>query len=440
MKNVQLRLSVMMFLQYFVWGAWWVTLGTYLSNALGDDSERLFSDDFVGLAYGSSAVAAMIAPFIVGMIADRFFASERILCVLHLAGAVMLYSFSTIASPPLLYAGLIAYFLCYMPTLSLTNSLSFHHLSDPNSQFPKVRVLGTIGWIVAGIVIGALRVAGDSIGFFFEQPLGLPFTFSSGAELGQEASIEPTTLPMLIAAVAQAILGVYCLFLPHTPPSNSAERPTVGDILGLDALALMKQTSFAVFTIGSLLICIPLQFYYTFTNPFLNELGVSNAAGIMTYGQMSEVVFMMVIPLLLVRLGVKWMLIVGMLAWALRYVLFAFGNADEGVWMLYVGIILHGICYDFFFVTGQIYVDNKAPANVRAAAQGFLTFVTLGIGMFLGSLVSGKIVGRYATTQGALPHDWHSIWLIPAAMAGGVLVLFALLFHERGNGLAVEES
>ena len=436
MKNVQLRLSIMMFLQYFVWGAWFVTLGTYLSNASGDDGGRIFSDEFVGLAYGSAAVAAMIAPFFVGMVADRFFASEKLLCVLHLAGAAMLYAFSTVTSPTLLYAGLIAYFLCYMPTLSLTNSLSFHHLSDPNSQFPKVRVLGTIGWIVAGIAIGALRVSEESIGFFFQQPLGLPFTFSSGAELGQEASIEPTTIPMLIAAAAQGVLGIYCLLLPHTPPSNSTERPTVSDILGLEALALMKQTSFAVFIVGSLLICIPLQFYYTFTNPFLNELGVSNAAGIMTYGQMSEVVFMMILPLLLVHLGVKWMLIVGMLAWALRYLLFAFGDANDGMWMLYVGILLHGICYDFFFVTGQIYVDNKAPTKVRAAAQGFLTFVTLGVGLFLGSLVSGKVVGHYAVQDGTPAHDWYAIWLIPAAMAGGVLVLFALLFHERGDGTA----
>jgi nucleoside transporter len=210
----------------------------------------------------------------------------------------------------------------------------------------------------------------------------------------------------------------------------------VGDILGLEALALMKQTSFAVFIIGSLLICIPLQFYYTFTNQFLNELGVSNAAAIMTYGQMSEVVFMMVIPILLVRWGVKWMLIVGMLAWALRYLLFAFGDASEGMWMLYIGILLHGICYDFFFVTGQIYVDNKAPTKVRAAAQGFLTFVTLGVGLFLGSLLSGKVVGHYVVQDGDPAHDWHAIWLIPAAMAGGVLVLFALLFHERGDGTA----
>lgn len=434
MKNVQLRLSVMMFLQYFVWGAWFVTLGTYLSNASGNDGGRIFSDEFVGLAYGSAAVAAMIAPFFVGMVADRFFASEKLLCVLHLAGAALLYAFSTVTSPALLYGGLIAYFLCYMPTLSLTNSLSFHHLNDPSRQFPKVRVLGTIGWIVAGLTISSLRVSGESIGFFFEKPLGLPFTFSSGALLGQEASIEPTALPMLIAAAAQGVLGIYCLFLPHTPPSNSTKRPTVGDVLGLEALALMKHTSFAVFVVGSLLVCIPLQFYYTFTNPFLNELGVSNAAGIMTYGQMSEVVFMMILPLLLVHLGVKWMLIVGMLAWALRYLLFAFGDANEGMWMLYVGILLHGICYDFFFVTGQIYVDNKAPTKVRAAAQGFLTFVTLGVGLFLGSLVSGKVVALYAVQDGNPAHDWHAIWLIPAAMAGGVLVLFALLFHERGDG------
>ncbi len=430
----------MMFLQYFVWGAWFVTLGTYLSTAAGADGQRLFTDTFVGYAYGTAAIAAMIAPFFVGMIADRFFSTEKMLCVLHLAGAGLLYALSSITTPSVFYGGLVAYFLCYMPTLSLTNSLSFHHLDDPARQFPGVRVLGTIGWIVAGLLVSSLRVSQEAIGFFFEQPLGLPFTFSSGADLGQAASIEPTATPLMIAAAVQGLLGIYCLVLPHTPPGNSGGSPTVRDILGLDALSLMKQTSFAIFVVGSLLICIPLQFYYTFTNPFLNELGVSNAAGIQTYGQMSEVVFMLLIPLLFVRLGVKWMLLIGMVAWAGRYLLFAFGDTNDGMWMLYVGILLHGICYDFFFVTGQIYVDNKAPTSVRAAAQGFLTFVTLGVGLFLGSLISGKVVGHYAVDGGTPPHDWQAIWLVPAAMAGAVLLIFALLFHEHGDGNSVEHK
>jgi nucleoside transporter len=225
------------------------------------------------------------------------------------------------------------------------------------------------------------------------------------------------------------------LALPHTPPSKRAgDGQTIGDILGLDALALMKEWSFFVFVVGSFLICIPLQFYYTFTNPFLNELKVPNAAAIQTYGQMSEIVFMLLMPLFFARLGVKWMMLVAMAAWAIRYVLFSFGDAGSGIWMLYVGLILHGICYDFFFVTGQIYVDNKAPGHVRAAAQGFIAFVTLGLGLFVGSIVSGRVVGHYATPTEAIAHNWHAIWLVPAAMAGVVMVLFALLFHDHGDG------
>jgi nucleoside transporter len=421
----------MMFLQFFVWGAWYVTLGTYLSTAKGADGGRLFSDAFVGYAYGAAAIAAIIAPLFVGMFADRYFSSERLLCVLHLMGAVLLYLLSTVASPGIFYAMLIAYFLTYMPTLALVNSLSFHHLDDPGKEFPAIRVLGTIGWIVAGLLVGSLLVAQQKVGFVFDKPFGLPFTFSLGETLGPEASIEPTTIPIAIAAAAQVLLGLLCLLLPHTPPSNPEGQQSIVNLLGLDALGLMKEWSFAVFIIGSFLICIPLQFYYTFTNPFLNELEVVNAAGKQSYGQMSEIFFMLLMPLFFTRLGVKWMLLVGMVAWALRYILFAFGDTGSGMWMLYFGILLHGICYDFFFVTGQIYVDNKAPSNIRGSAQGFLTFVTLGLGLFVGSIISGKVVGHYAMAEG---HDWRAIWLVPAVMAGGVLILFALLFHERRDG------
>ncbi len=436
---IRTRLSVMMFLQYFVWGAWFVTLGTYLSNARNLDRERIFSDAFVGDAYGTAAIAAMIAPFFVGMIADRFFSTERILCVLHLVGAGLLYYLSTVKTPELFYGVLIAYFLTYMPTLALTNSISFHHLDDPARQFPGIRVLGTIGWIVAGLLVGSLFVAAQQSGLRLERPLGLPFTLQLGDSLGPDAKIEPTVIPIQIAAAAQILLGVFCLVLPHTPPSKGEAGQTARDVLGLDALALMKQWSFFVFVVGSFLICIPLQFYYTWTNPFLNELGVANAAAKQTYGQMSEIVFMLLMPLFFVRLGVKWMLLVGMAAWTLRYVLFALGDAGEGMWMLYGGILLHGICYDFFFVTGQIYVDNKAPVRVRGAAQGFIAFVTLGVGLFVGSIVSGRVVDRYATPGGAVLHDWQSIWLIPAAMAGCVMVLFGVLFYERGDGRAVKD-
>jgi nucleoside transporter len=388
----RVKLSALMFLQYFVWGAWYVTMGTWLGETLK------FSGGQIGLAYGTTALAAMISPFFVGMIADRFFATERILAVLHLVGAVALFLASTQTSFGALYGVLLVYTLCYMPTLALSNSLSFHHMADPGRQFPGVRVLGTIGWIVAGLTIGTL-------------------------------GLEATAVPMRMAAAASVLLGVFSLALPHTPPQRLGHRPTLRDVLGLDALKLMQDRSFAVFVLGSFLVCIPLQFYYAFANPFLNAIGVTNAAGKMTMGQMSEIAFMLLMPWFFKRLGVKQMLLIGMAAWVARYVLFAYGNNGALVWMLYGGILLHGICYDFFFVTGQIYVDQKAPSNVRAAAQGFITFVTYGVGMLIGSWLSGRVVDAYAL-PGGTGHDWKQIWLVPAAMAGAVLVLFALLFRS----------
>jgi nucleoside transporter len=395
----RVKLSALMFLQYFVWGAWYVTMGTWLGETLK------FSGGQIGLAYGTTALAAMISPFFVGMIADRFFATERILAVLHLVGAVALFLASTQTSFGALYGVLLVYTLCYMPTLALSNSLSFHHMADPGRQFPGVRVLGTIGWIVAGLTIGTL-------------------------------GLEATAVPMRMAAAASVLLGVFSLALPHTPPQRLGHRPTLRDVLGLDALKLMQDRSFAVFVLGSFLVCIPLQFYYAFTNPFLNEIGVVNAAGKMTLGQMSEIGFMLVMPWFFRRLGVKYMLLVGMAAWTARYVLFAFGDNGALVWMLYGGILLHGICYDFFFVTGQIYVDTKAPDDLRAAAQGFIAFVTLGIGMFIGSWLSGLVVDAYAVAGADAQHQWRSIWLVPAAGAAGVLVLFGLFFRGNDDGAA----
>jgi len=400
--NVRIKLSVMMFLQYFVWGAWWVTLGTYLVQGLN------FSGTQVGLAYGTSALAAIVSPFFVGVIADRLFATQHMLAALHLIGGLLLIVAAQIGDFTPFYAILLVYFLCYMPTLALTNSLSFHQMSDPAAQFPGVRVLGTIGWIVAGILVGTLRMSGESI--------------------------EHTNLPIQIAAAASIALGLFCLALPHTPPKDKGSAFSISSIFGLDALVLMKQWSFAVFIIGSFLICIPLQFYYAFTNPFLNEIGVEAAARKMTFGQMSEIFFMLVMPFFFVRLGVKYMLLVGMAAWAGRYVLFAYGDATTtlGFSMLLMGILLHGICYDFFFVTGQIYVDKKAPERIRGAAQGFIALVTLGVGGFIGTFVSGRVVDEFASADGT-QHDWTTIWLVPAIGAGVILVAFALLFRESDD-------
>ena len=389
---VRLKLSAMMFVEYFVWGSWYVTLATYLGTTLH------FPGQQIGAAYSTTAIAAIISPFFVGLVADRFFSTEKILAVLHLVGAVAMYYASTLTTFSAFYPVLLVYTLCFMPTLALTNSLSFRHMDDPGKEFPAVRVLGTIGWIVAGLIIGALGV-------------------------------EASALPLRITAAASVVMGLYSLALPHTPPARRGEKVSVRDVLGLDALVLLKERSFAVFILGSFLVCIPLQFYYTFTNLFLNEIGVQNAAGKMTFGQMSEIFFMLVMPFFFVRLGVKKMMLIGMAAWTARYLLFAYGNNGSLVWMLYIGILLHGICYDFFFVTGQIYVDRKAPADLRAAAQGFIAFVTLGAGMYIGALMSGRVVDMYALPGGG--HDWQRIWLVPAAMAGAVLALFALLFQYR---------
>jgi nucleoside transporter len=397
MSAVRVKLSTMMFLEYFVWGAWSVTLGTYLGAHLHFDGTQ------IGYAYGASAIAAIISPFFVGMIADRFFATERVLAVLHLAGGVLLYWTSTLTSFGTFYPVLLAYALCYMPTLALTNSISFDHMRDPAREFPLVRVLGTIGWIVAGLVVGQLH-------------------------------LDPTAVPLRIAAGASIVLGAFSLVLPHTPPHAALTRPSVRDVLGLDALALMKDRAFASFIAGSFLLCIPLQFYYTFTNPFLNEIGFNNPASTMTLGQVFEIGFMLLLPLALVRLGVKRILLVGMLAWGVRYLLFAYGNVGSLAWMLYLGIILHGVCYDFFFVTGQIYVDQRAQVQIRAAAQGFLALITQGAGLFIGSLISGPVVDAYRVAErGAVGHDWHGIWLVPAIGASVIFVLFAAFFRPAGR-------
>ncbi|MEI7688140.1 MAG: nucleoside permease [Planctomycetota bacterium] len=388
--GVRAKLSIMMFLQYFTWGAFFVTLGTYLGG-LG------FSGQRIGLAYGTSALGAIIAPFFVGMIADRFFATQHILTVLHLLGAVLLFLVSRVTEFSAFYPLMLLYFICYMPTLALTNSLAFSVMTSPEKQFPGIRVLGTIGWIAAGLAVGYLQW-------------------------------ENVNTALQLAAVSSAVLGLYCLSLPNTPPPNKGRKVTIREVLGFDALSLMKQWPFAVFVIGSFLVCIPLQFYYAFTNQFLNDIGVTNAAGKMTIGQMSEIFFMLVMPIFFVRLGVKYMLIVGMLAWAIRYVLFSFGNATDGMWMLYIGIALHGICYDFFFVTGYIYVDKKAPESIRASAQGFITLVTLGFGGFIGTYLAG-FTGDYYKLDGKV--NWHDFWLVPAAASAVVLVLFAVTFFDH---------
>ncbi|MEM1222177.1 MAG: nucleoside permease [Verrucomicrobiota bacterium] len=393
--NTRIQLSTMMFLQFFIWGAWFVTLGTYLGQGLKLDGVS------IGAAYSTMPWGALIAPFFVGMIADRFFNSEKVLAICHILGAVILYYASTVTDSGMLFWVLLAYALAYNPTLALVNAIAFNQIDSVEKQFPQIRVFGTIGWIVAGLIVGWL-------------------------------SIEATANPMRIAAGASLLLGVFSFFLPKTPPQSKEGGASISSILGLDALALLKDRSFAVFTLGSLLLCIPLAFYYNFTNLFLNEMGVENAAGKMTMGQMSEIVFMLVMPFFFVRLGVKKMLLAGMIGWVLRYVLFAFGDPEGLIWMYYLGILLHGICYDFFFVTGQIYVDKAAGEKIRASAQGFITLITYGLGMLIGAWASGLIVKSFETANpaGEIVREWSGIWLVPAGMAMVVIILFGIFFKH----------
>lgn len=404
MMTMKARLGLMMFLQFFIWGAWYVTLGTWLSTSLH------FSDQQIGWVYGTTAIGAIISPFFVGLVADRTFATQRLLGVLHVLGAALLLFASWQSSFVPLYVVVLLYALCYMPTLALTASLAMRQIKDTRQEFGMIRVFGTLGWIVAGLAIGAM-------------------------------GLEATAMPMRLAAAASLLMSIYCFTLPDTPPLARGTDFQWQHIIPLESVRLLRRRSMAVFALASLLICIPLQFYYAFTNLYLNEIGVHNAAGKMTGGQMSEVLCMLLIPWFFRHLGVKYMLALGMLAWVVRYVAFAYGNADALVWMLWLGIVLHGICFDFFFVVGQIYIDREAPPTLRAATQGLITFITYGAGMFIGAWLSGRVVDAYALAgaNGAVTHDWQSIWLFAGICAAVVLVMFLFAFSDKENA-SIENS
>jgi len=404
--TTRIQLSVMMFLNFFIWGGWFVTLGTYLGKALQSSGTQ------ISLAYLTQSIGAIIAPFIIGLIADRFFPAQKILALLHIAGAIILWNASRVGDFGSFFPTILIYMIVYMPTLALVNSISFRQMQTPSKDFPLIRVLGTIGWIVAGFAI----------------------SFFGWDEQGKEILLGNT---FKMVAVASLLLGIFSFTLPNTPPAKKGQKTSVAEVLGLDALRLLKKRSYLLFFVASIAICIPLAFYYNFTNLFLNEKGMQKTASIQSLGQVSEILFMVLMPFLFIRLGVKKMLAIGMFAWALRYVLFAYGNIDASYWMLITGIVLHGICYDFFFVTGQIYTDNLAGERFKSAAQGLITLATYGVGMLIGSLVSGPIIDAYKTTDN---HDWKSIWLIPAAISLIVVLLFLIMFREEKKLKLSEES
>ena len=395
-----MQLSAMMFLEFFIWGSWYVTMGTYLDKVLHANGLQ------VGTAYSAMAIATIISPFFVGMIADKFFAAQKVLGVLHIAGAALLYVLTTVDQVNSFYWILLFYSLMYAPTLALANSVAFRQMKDPAKEFPSIRVLGTLGWIATGWLL-------DKV--FHITPAELVFTFK-------------------MAAVVSAILGILSFFLPDTPPRSKGTKTTFRQILGADAFVLFRSRSFIVFFVASILICIPLSFYYSLTNLYLTDTGMHNVNSNMTFGQFSEAFFILLIPFFFRRLGVKGMIAIGMVAWALRFLLFGYGNAGSGEWMLFAGILLHGVCFDFFFVTGQIYTDSKAGEKIQSSAQGMITMATYGIGMWIGSELSGYVKDLFTTDQIV---EWRSVWLVPSGIAATVLVLFLLFFKEKPQEAAI---
>jgi nucleoside transporter len=403
MSGIRMRLSVMMFLEFFIWGAWYTTIGVFmLAQNMGTLTHWPFT---------VNPVAAIVAPFFVGLVADRYFATERVFGLLHLIGGVLLLIAPRMTGNPTAFIlVLLLYNLCYMPTLGLSSSLGFHHIANQEKDFPKIRVWGTIGWIVAGLFIS----------------FGLSKFVASGVQP------EQTSLPLMSAGIASLVLAAFSFTLPHTPPPARGQAVSARSIIGLDAFKQLGSPSFYVFIASALLICIPLAAYYNFTQLYLEAAKVKNIAATQTLGQMSEMLFMLAMPLLFARWGVKKMLMAGMAAWVLRYLLFAAAAPSAVYWVIALGILLHGICYDFFFVTGQIYVDKKSTAGIRGQAQGFFVFVTYGVGMLIGAQVAGNVYNRFLAGSPTLAlEQWRSFWMLPAAFAAVILVFFTFAFHDR---------
>ena len=393
--KVSVQLSLLMFFQFFIWGAWFVTMGTFLSQEFNSSGSEL------SLAYETQSIGAIIAPFIIGLIADKYFAAQKVLGTIHLFGAFLLYNAGISENFSFFYPYILIYMLLYMPTLALANSVAFRQMKDPSKEFAPIRIFGSIGWIIAGLLIGY---------FSWESLNTLKNTF-------------------YMSSFISLILGVYSFTLPNTPPIiEKNKNKTISEIIGLDALKLLNDKAYLVFFIASILICIPLAFYYQHANQFLNEIGMEAAAAKMTLGQISEVLFLSLLPFFIKRFGFKSTLIVGILAWGLRYLLFSLGADGINGWMLILGIVLHGICYDFFFVSGQIYTNLKCKPEYKSSAQGLITLATYGLGMLIGFRIAGYLTDLYVITDG---HDWEKIWIQPSIFSFVILILFIFTFRNE---------
>ncbi len=399
---IKIQLSFMMFLQFFIWGGWFVTLGTFLGNNLSATGGQ------IAMAFSTQSWGAIIAPVFIGLIADRYFNAEKILGILHLLGSGLLFLMSQTNDFSFFYLYVFSYMVLYMPTLALVNSVSFNQMNDTAAEFPLIRTFGTLGWIISGVVIS--------------------YVFSWDTQDSITSGALSNTFKMV--ALASLILGAFSFSLPKTPPyGNDQKSFSLKSALGWDALKLLKDRNFLLFFIASVLICIPLAFYYQQANPFLVELGMNNPTARMALGQVSEVLFMLLLPTFFIRFGFKKTILVGMMAWVIRYLLFAYGDVGEKDYMLIIGILLHGICYDFFFVSGQIYTDFKAGEKVKSAAQGLITLATYGVGMLVGFWIAGKISDAFIIQTGQ--HDWDTIWKFPAFFALVVFLLFLLIFKNE---------
>ena len=397
MHWIKVRLSVMMFFQFFIWGAWYATGGNYMtSHGMGD---------VIYKAYMVSSVGSIVSPFFLGLIADRFFPVQKVLGVMHILSGIFVFSApffgeGSLFSPNLFLIFLLLHMLCYMPTVNLAAATAFHQINNKEKEFPLIRVFGTIGWIVAGIVVSKI-LQGDN-----------------------------TALPMRVSGIGGILMGFYCFTLPNTPPSSEVRKISLRGILGIDAISKMKSTPFIIFIVSLLLISLPFAIYFPYVPVYLSAAHVKNPGFIMTFGQMSEIFFLLLLPILFSRFGLKWVFLVGMLSWALRYALFAYAATDAVSWIIFIGILLHGACYDFVYVAGQIYIDKKASPDIRAQAQGLFVFISYGVGQGLGTLAAGQIFNRIVKDPNSLA-DWRQFWMVPLLFSALVTLLFIFGFKEN---------